>query len=385
MRSRDIIIFITLVFIIYSAACTFLYFKGVIAFRGIMDDHLYTALFIIISVTFIAGKLMERLYSSVIADILNVIGGFWLSFMLYSVVIIIAADLFRLVLEISGIIIPVASDQFRQYSYLIAFGITILIIIAGFLNTVSPVTKKYQITLAKAAKIKEIRIAAVSDIHLGSVLRKRSMRLLTRKLEALAPDMVLFLGDMLDGEINPVLRDNLLESLKLPVTAKYVFAITGNHEYIGGHSKTISYIESKGIRVLLDEVITLEEGIQLAGRKDRDSQRYTGQRRRNLTELLEGTDSRKPVIVLDHQPPLKNDDNKASFDIMLSGHTHNGQMWPLNYLTARIYKISYGHKSVKGIHYIVSSGYGTWGPRVRLGSRSELLDIRLVFNDRAYD
>ncbi|MDZ7738608.1 MAG: metallophosphoesterase [Bacteroidales bacterium] len=385
MRSRDIIIFITLVLLIYSAACTFLYFKGASAFSGIMDNNIYTALFITVSVTFIAGKLLERVSSSVIADILNVIGGFWLSFMLYSVIIIIAADLLRLVLELSGIIIPGVSDQFRQYSYLIAFGLTILIIIAGFLNTVSPVTKKYRVTLNKPAKTKEIRIAAVSDIHLGSVLRKRSMRVLSRKLEALAPDMVLFLGDLIDGEIGPVIRDDLLDSLKIPESVKYVFAITGNHEYIGGHSKTIPYIESKGIRILLDEVVTLEEGVQLAGRKDRDSQRYTGQQRKDLADLLEGTDSKKPVIVLDHQPPLKNDDNIASFDIMLSGHTHNGQMWPLNYLTARLYKISYGHRKIDGTHHIVSSGYGTWGPRVRLGSRSELIDISLTFNNQMDD
>lgn len=384
MRSRDIIIFITIVFIIYSAACTFLYFKGAMAFDGIMDDTLYTVLFIIISLTFIAGKVLERVSSSLIADILNVTGGFWLSFMLYGVLIIIAADLVRLALE-TGSIIQVDSDRLRQQSYLIAFGLTILIIIAGFLNTVSPVTRKYQISLDKSAKTKQIRIAAVSDIHLGSVLRKRSMRILSRRLEAIAPDMVLFLGDILDGEINPVLRDDLLESLSLPGTAKYVFGITGNHEYIGGHSKTIPYIESKGIRMLIDETVTLEEGIQLAGRKDRDSQRYTGQRRKDLADLLQGTDSKKPVIIMDHQPPAKNDDNRSSADIILSGHTHKGQMWPLNYLTAKIYKISYGHRVIDGTHHIVSSGYGTWGPRVRLGSRSELLDIRLIFNNQTDD
>lgn len=383
MRSRDIIIFISLVFIIYSAACTFLYFKGAMAFRGIIDDNLYTVLFIIISLTFIAGKVLERVFSSVIADILNVTGGFWLSFMLYSVIIIIAADLLSLALVLSGIIKPEGADQFRQHSYLYAFGLTILINIAGFLNTVYPVTRRYRIKIDKPAKTKDIRIAAVSDIHLGSVLRKRSMRFLSRRLEALAPDMVLLLGDIVDGEINPVIRDDLLESLRMPLSAKYVFAITGNHEYIGGSSKTIPYIESKGIRILLDETLTLEEGIQLAGRKDRDSQRYTGRSRKNLSELLEGTDSNKPLIILDHQPPAKNDDIDTSFDIMLSGHTHNGQMWPLNYLTSRLYKVSYGHKTLKGTHYIVSSGYGTWGPRVRLGSRSELLDIRLSFSDQA--
>ncbi|MFP4488216.1 MAG: metallophosphoesterase [Bacteroidales bacterium] len=380
MRSRDIIIFIAIVFIIYSAACTFLYFKGAIAFSGIIDNSLYTIFFIIISVAFIAGKVLERVSSSVIADILNVIGGFWLSFLLYGVLIIIVADLVIIALE-TGSMIQLDSERLRQKSYLIAFVLSILIIIAGFINTVSPVTRKYHISLDKPAKAKQIRIAAISDIHLGSVIRKRSMRILSRRLEAMTPDMVLFLGDTVDGEIVPVLRDDLLDSLRIPESVKYVFAITGNHEYIGGHSKTIPYIESKGIRMLIDETVTLEEGIQLAGRKDRDSQRYTGQQRKDLADLLQGTDSKKPVIVMDHQPPAKNDDNRSSADIILSGHTHKGQMWPLNYLTARIYNVNYGHKSIGDTHYIVSSGYGTWGPRVRLGSRSELLDITLTFNE----
>ena len=379
MRSRDIIIFFTVVFIIYSGANAFLYFKGADAFSGIMDTNLYTILFILISLAFIAGKILERKFSSIAADILNIIGGFWLSFMFYSVIIIIAADLLRAVFALTNIISPDIIPGFRQVSYLLSFSVALLLVIAGFINTLFPVTRKYCIDIDKPAGIKELKIAAVSDIHLGSIIRKRSMRILSGRLGAISPDMVLFLGDMVDGEINPVLRNDLLESLILPHTAKYVYAITGNHEYIGNHSKTIPYIENKGIRILVDEVISLEEGIQLAGRKDRDSFRYTGERRKALEDLLRGVDNGKPVIVMDHQPPMTKENNLSGFDIMFSGHTHNGQMWPLNYLTARIYKLIYGHRVINGCHYIVSSGYGSWGPRVRLGSRSEVLDITLRF------
>ena len=344
-----------------------------------MDTNLYTILFILISLAFIAGKILERKFSSIAADILNIIGGFWLSFMFYSVIIIIAADLLRAVFALTNIISPDIIPGFRQVSYLISLSVALLLVIAGFINTLFPVTRKYCIDIDKPAGIKELKIAAVSDIHLGSIIRKRSMRILSGRLGAISPDMVLFLGDMVDGEINPVLRNDLLESLILPHTAKYVYAITGNHEYIGNHSKTIPYIENKGIRILVDEVISLDEDIQLAGRKDRDSFRYTGERRKDLEDLLRGVDNGKPVIVMDHQPPMTKENNLSGFDIMFSGHTHNGQMWPLNYLTARIYKLIYGHRVINGCHYIVSSGYGSWGPRVRLGSRSEVLDITLRF------
>lgn len=379
MRPRDIIIFFAVVFMIYSGANAFLYFKMADAFRGIIDTNLYTLLFIMISMAFIAGKLLERRFSSLVADILNIIGGFWLSFMFYSVMVIIAADLLRALFKLMNIISPDINTGFRQVSYLLSLSIAAFLLVAGFMNTLFPVTRKYHIDIDKPAGINELKIAAVSDIHLGSIIRKRSMRILSGILEAISPDMVLFLGDTVDGEINPVLRNDLLESLTLPDTARYVYAIPGNHEYIGNYSKTIPYINSKGIKVLTDEVINLEEGIQLAGRKDRDSLRFTGERRKSLNDLLKEADKSKPVIVMDHQPPLTKEDDPSGFDIMLSGHTHNGQMWPLNHLTARIYKLIYGHRIVNGCHYIVSSGYGSWGPRVRLGSRSEVLDITVRF------
>jgi len=381
MRTRDIIIFFSVVFIIYSGANIFLYFKLADAFRGIININLYNTLFIVISLTFIAGKVLERTLSSLVTDILNIIGGFWLSFIFYSVILFLATDLLRALLALLNIISPDINPAFMQDSYLFSFSIAVLLVAAGFINTLFPVTRKYHIYIDKPAGVKELKIAAVSDIHLGSIIRKRSMRVLSEKIQATSPDMVLFLGDTVDGEINPVLRNDLLDSLILPESAKYVYAITGNHEYIGNHLKTIPYINDKGIRVLVDEVIRLEEGIQLAGRKDRDSIRYTGERRKNLDVLLKDVDQGKPVIVMDHQPPLIKEENLSGFDIMLSGHTHNGQMWPLNYLIARIYKLIYGHRIINDRHYIVSSGYGSWGPRVRLGSRSEILDITITFRN----
>ncbi|MDT8402919.1 MAG: metallophosphoesterase, partial [Bacteroidales bacterium] len=331
MRSRDIIIFFSAVFIIYSGANIFLYFRGLEAISGLMDRGLYTILFILISLSFIAGRILERSYSSVTADILSITGGFWLSFMFYSIMIIIVSDLSTFILRLSGIISADTAVKIREASFLSASWLSLLIIIAGFINTLFPLIKKYEINISGKAGAGGLKIAAVSDIHLGSVIGKRSMRVLSRRLKKISPDMLLLLGDIVDGEINPVLRNDLLGSLKVPAGVKYVFAITGNHEYIGDRSQTIPYIESKGIKVLIDETIILDEGIVLAGRKDRDVMRYTGEARKSLDELLKGVDHDMPVIVMDHQPPMKKENNLSGFDLMLSGHTHRGQMWPLNH------------------------------------------------------
>ena len=99
----------------------------------------------------------------------------------------------------------------------------------------------------------------------------------------------------------------------------------------------------------------------------------------HLGELMKQADTTKPVILLDHQPFHLDETAKYGVDLQLSGHTHNGQMWPLNYVTSMIYELSYGYLKKRNTHFIVSSGYGLWGPRVRSGSRSEILLINIKF------
>jgi predicted MPP superfamily phosphohydrolase len=256
----------------------------------------------------------------------------------------------------------------------------VLLIVGGFINAIVPVVKEYNITIDKPADgINELRVAAVSDIHLGSIIRKRSIRKLSSILSDLHPDVIFLLGDIVDGELGPVLRDDLLKYFTQPLTTDGLYAITGNHEFIGGAKRTVPYIESKGIRVLKDEVVVLPGGIQVIGRLDRDSRRFYGQERAPLEELMKKVDKSKPVILLDHQPFHLDETDKNGVDLQLSGHTHNGQLWPLNYLTRAIYELSYGYLRKGNAQIIVSSGYGLWGPRIRSGSRSEVMLINIKF------
>ncbi len=108
--------------------------------------------------------------------------------------------------------------------------------------------KKYDITINKSAgEVKSLRIAAVSDIHLGSIIRKRSMKKLSSMLSDLHPDLVLLLGDIVDGETRTCAQGGSSSILYLPPCRDGLLAITGNHEFIGGAGRTIPYVESKGI------------------------------------------------------------------------------------------------------------------------------------------
>jgi predicted MPP superfamily phosphohydrolase len=368
---------------IYSLVNIYIFFKIYNSIPVLKENRVsYALTFFLVTTIFIAAKFLESRHSSVISDTLNIIGGFWLAFMLYGFLLFLLSDIILLTLRIPGIIKPDNILIFRKWSFLITVTLSFLFIAGGFINALIPVIKEYNISINKpAGEIKSMRIAAVSDIHLGSTIRKRSIIKLSGMLREINPDLVLLLGDIVDGEIGPVLRGDLLQYFNCPSCGNGLYAITGNHEFIGGGSKTIPYIESKGIRVLKDEMVTLKGGIQLIGRIDRDSHRFYQKERLPLNELMKQADTSKPVILLDHQPYHLDEVAKYGIDLQLSGHTHNGQMWPLNFITSKIFELSYGYLKKKNTHFIVSSGYGLWGPRVRSGSRSEILLINIKFAD----
>jgi uncharacterized protein len=381
MKNYQIIVFFSIALAIYALANTYIFFKGYNAFQFQRENKiLYTIIFIVLAVTFIAAKFLESRHSSVFTDMLNVIGGFWMGFMLYAIMFFLLSDIIFIILRITGLLERGNIVSFRRWSLIITSGISFLLIAGGFINALLPVVKEYNIVIDKPVDgTNKLKVAAVSDIHLGSIIRKRSIKKLSGMLEEMHPDVIFLLGDIVDGEIGPVLRGDLLKYFSGPKTKDGLYAITGNHEFIGGAGRTIPYIESKGIRVLKDEVVTLPGGIQLIGRLDRDSKRFYNKERLSLEELMKSVDRSKPVILLDHQPFHLNETEKNGIDLQLSGHTHNGQMWPLNYLTRKIYELSYGYLKKGNSQIIVSSGYGLWGPRVRSGSHSEILLINIQF------
>jgi predicted MPP superfamily phosphohydrolase len=385
MKRYQMLIFFSIVLTIYSLINIYIYYKGYRALSVLQENRSYYAFtFFILAAIFILAKFLESRHSSIITDVLNIIGGFWLAFMLYGFIFFMVSDILLAGLRISGSISGENILIFRKWSFIVTIALSTLLIAGGFINALIPVVKEYNITINKSAGgIRNLRIAAVSDIHLGSIIRKRSMKKLSSMLEELHPDLVLLLGDIVDGEIGPVLRGDLLQYFTCPKCREGLLAITGNHEFIGGAGHTIPYIESKGIRVLKDETVTLEGGIQIIGRIDRDSFRFYRKERVPLDSLIAKVDITKPVILLDHQPFRLGETAEKKVDLQLSGHTHNGQMWPLNHVTSMIYELSYGYLKKGSTHFIVSSGYGLWGPRVRSGSRSEVLLINIAFNGSA--
>jgi len=374
-------IFFIIVFTVYFLINLYLFMKGYHALAGAgYRTRIYTVVFLVLASTFIAGKFLEYGFTNVFTDILNVIGGFWMAFMLYGFLILLIADIFLLVQKPFHLVPDVSMPRLRFWIFTGSSVITLILIVVGFITAVSPVARRYDLTFSRSFRDgnDQMRIVAVSDIHLGSVIRKRSMRHLSEMIRNEKPDLVLFLGDLIDGSIAPVLRGDLLSYLSLPDLQYGRYAITGNHEYIGDIRKTVPYIESKGIRVLKDEVVTLSNGLQIIGRLDRSANQGSVSGRVSLDSLLAQTDPARPVILLDHQPSELSALAGTNVDLQLSGHTHNGQMWPLTYIVNKMFELGHGYAMFGKTHAIVSSGFGIWGPRMRIGTRPEILVINVT-------
>jgi predicted MPP superfamily phosphohydrolase len=200
---------------------------------------------------------------------------------------------------------------------------------------------------------------------------------MVREINGMQPDIILLAGDVLDDSIEPFIRNNMSEQLKQLKARHGVYAVLGNHEYYGGSiDEYTTLMRSIGIQVLQDEVVETA-GIYIVGRKDKTAESMPGGRK-SVAALLDNLDHTRPVIMMDHQPTGFDLAAKAGVDVLLSGHTHRGQIAPNHFITKRLFELDWGYLLKDKLHVVVSSGYGTWGPPIRLASRSELIRLEVL-------
>jgi predicted MPP superfamily phosphohydrolase len=384
-RNLSFLIFFSVVLLIYGSVNYYIFIRGYQALKLLPAlKAWYTGLFIFIASSYIIARIVERFYLCVFTDALTWIGSFWLAAMLYFFLFVVVLDGVRVVIWLlPGINKDIIAQIPHVKQGLLLFSVLAVVIVpgVGYYRATRPIMVTLDLNIpARQANPGTIKIAMVSDIHLGTLVAGNRLRRLVSKINDNDPDIILLAGDIVDEDLAPVIRQNLgltLEQLKAPLG---VWAITGNHEYIGGAGPAIAYLEKHGIRFLRDTVHKIDGAFWLAGRDDRDGVRFGGSKRKKLKEILSLTDSTLPVVLLDHQPFSLDSVAQSGVDLQLSGHTHHGQLWPLNYLTSAIYEVSHGYLKKRDTHIYVSSGYGTWGPPVRLGPRSEFVMVNLQLN-----
>ena len=385
MKTGAFILFVTIVTIVYGLVNSYIFIRGLQAVPvGSGWRPWYIWGFWTISSAFILARFMERAYPCLFTGIVTWVGSFWLAFMLYFILtalLIDVARLFNYFFQIFPSSFYIDYQKTKSIALVATIAVVTIVVTAGFINARIPRIKKLDIHISKVVKgEKTLKIVMASDIHLGTLIARRKANRLVSTINSLNPDIILFAGDVVDEDLAPVIKNNLGANLLQLKSKLGVFAITGNHEYIGGVEPAIKYLTEHGITILRDTAIFVDQRFWLAGRDDRDKSRFTGRQRKDLAMVMEPVDRSYPVILMDHQPFNLEKPVELGVDLQLSGHTHHGQLWPFNYVTAAIYEISSGYKKIANTNFYVSNGFGTWGPPVRLGNRPEIVQITLHFD-----
>jgi predicted MPP superfamily phosphohydrolase len=385
MRSVQFLVFFSIVILIYSLVNFYIYRHGMMALpQGMAFRRWYPWIFLFLSASYIIGRVLERVWISPVSTFFTFVGSFWLALMVYFLMAVLVIDLVRLILFIVPGKPHFAAANYTEIKKYLFFGITALValvVLAGHINALTPRVTRLDLKIAKkAGAMKTLHIAAASDIHLGTLVGPRRTAQLVRMLNERNADIILLAGDIVDEDLAPVIRYDLGRSLLQLKAPLGVYAITGNHEYIGGAEAAVKYLGDHGVKMLRDTAVLVNESFYLAGRNDRDSKRFSAKERKDLKSILQDVNFSRPVIMMDHQPFNLQQVADAGVDFQLSGHTHHGQLWPFNYITKAIYEVSWGYKLKNETHFYVSSGYGGWGPPVRSGNRPEILDIYIAFD-----
>lgn len=379
-------VFFSLILVIYSLINFYIIRRGLMVLPEDSAWRLWLIIgVIVLAASFVAGRFLERVSVNWLTATLIWIGSFWLGIMVYLLLQIVIIDIFRGLNALLGIFPTFITDnpvKTREISGIIVVSITLLVVGLGHLNTWFPAIREYNLEIDKpGGKLKDLHIVAMSDIHLGTTIEKRHMAGIVKRVNELNPDIILIPGDIIDEDIRPVIQSNVGEKLKLLKSKYGVYAVTGNHEYIGGVTKARKYLAEHKVNLLSDTTILVEESFYVAGREDLTINSFTNLRRKSLNDIVDSLDKSKPIILLDHQPFKLDKVVENGIDLQLSGHTHHGQLWPFNYITKMVYELSWGYLKKGDTHFYVSSGIGGWGPPIRTVNRPEIVSIKLHFNE----
>jgi predicted MPP superfamily phosphohydrolase len=237
-----------------------------------------------------------------------------------------------------------------------------------------PRVRRVEVTLP-ALPIARYTLVQLTDVHIGPLLGRAFAERLVAQVNALAPDLIVITGDLVDGRLSE-LRPHI-EPLRRLRARDGVYCVTGNHEYYWDAERWIEHLRSLGIRVLRNEHVTIADAFVLAGVDDSTATE-------DLPGAVIGRDPALPLVLLAHHPRVIQRAIPAGVDLQLSGHTHGGQLLPLGYLSRLFDPLVAGLARFGATWLYVSEGTGFWGPPMRVGTTQEITAITLVpVSDRA--
>ena len=345
----------------------------ILALTGYVGWHLWrvspqgwklvvVGVFVLWMASLFAGFAVNDRLPMTAASVLYEVGNTWLIAFLYLLLIFLVADLATLFHLLPKAFLKDSVAGLGTVLCLVA-----LILTLGGFHYHHKYREEMTIVTDKPLE-KALTVVLASDLHIGYHNRKPELARWINLINAEKPDLILFGGDVIDLSLRPVIEGNFQEEfhrLEAPV-----MTVLGNHEFYDDLARAQQFFKDADIQLLKDSVAHFR-GVDIIGRNDR-----TSRERADLKDLAKGLEGF--TILLDHQPYHLEEAEQAGIDFQFSGHTHRGQVWPISWATDAMYEKAWGHHSRGNTQYYVSSGLGIWGPKIRIGTRSEYLVLHIT-------
>lgn len=386
MAGSSVSVFFTVVLLVYVLLNFWIGLRGwqyIGRFIPFMGIKIYLTAFLLVALSYIAGRFGREVLPDELARLLTLVGSYWLGLMIYFALALAVIEIVRLLDKLFGFL----PRGLVQNPYMpLAAGLTVLILVAGTVvygwwNACQPVVSRYSINIPKqAGEIRDLRVVAVSDLHLGTIVHNGRLVKMVDMIRELQPDIILLPGDVIDENPGPFVEQDMTATFR-QLTPKYgIYAVPGNHDYYARKSdEIIRHLQEAGVSVLRDQAVKIADSFYLVGKDDHSRRRHEGGAIPALADPMQGVETSLPVILMDHQPSRTGQAGEPGVDLKLSGHTHRGQLFPFNLITRRMYEVDWGYLQKGDLHVIVSSGFGTWGPPIRVGSTPEVVKVDIRF------
>ena len=329
-----------------------------------------TVLALFVNTSFFVSLIWGDSLPTDFATILYRVGTSFLMIFLYALIIFLLADLVRITHLIN-------IKQFMYHSWL-GLGVVTFVLSTIFIygNINYHNKKRTEITVKTEKSLgtnQELKVLLVSDLHIGYGIKRKELDGWVKTLNAEKADVILLAGDLIDRFTRPLEEEKMYESLN-NLQARYgVYMALGNHDILGSLDENFSFLQKTNINVLRDTAVLVDSSFYIVGRDD-----FSYRNRKPLNDIVKDIDYNKPIILIDHQPNNLGEAAENNIDLQVSGHTHDGQVFPINLIEKLIFEQKYGYLKKENTHYYISSGLGIWGGKFRIGSHSEYVVINFV-------
>lgn len=362
---------VIVIFILYFIANGYFYlhFQPMLPQYDKKSLKYYRIFFITVAFSYPFSMFIGKYFDSMLVDWFSIVGGYWIVIIFYLILISILEKIAMATFKILQLL------TLKQVTF-VKIILVFFVLLYGTINAKKPRVRSYDIFIDKPV-VQSTKLVFASDLHLGKKTSISYARRFVTLVNAQKPDVIILGGDVVDQDLESIKRKNLFSVFK-ELKSKYgTYTIFGNHEYLSGRDTEVqNMFRENSVTPLLNEFKVLPTGVVLAGIDEFSNKKNIAQTNKFI-EQIKNININAPIVALDHQPKRIDIFVDSKVDILLNGHTHRGQYWPLNYVTEMLFKNDYAYKVFNQLHSIVSPGYGNWGANVRTSSKNEILVINI--------